>query len=136
MVKSLNPTLGQTPAHYQGGEYSNHGQDYEDDNGEQDGDEDADWMNRKSVIKFEDVDDENEDEEREVGDIRSISILIFGKPQLVGRPKNNFQYTLCWSEFRKGIWTSNVEESVRINLCSKALNKDKYLICSLFEYQC
>ena len=57
--------LGQASSQYQGGEYSNYGQDYED-NGEQDGDEDTDWMNRKSVIKFEDVDDENEDEEREV----------------------------------------------------------------------
>lgn len=56
---------GQASSQYQGGEYSNYGQDYED-NGEQDGDEDTDWMNRKSVIKFEDVDDENEDEEREV----------------------------------------------------------------------
>ena len=60
--------LGQASSQYQGGEYSNYGQDYED-NGEQDGegDEDTDYMNRKSVIKFEDVEDENEDEEREVG---------------------------------------------------------------------
>ena len=58
---------GQASSQYQGGEFSNYGQEYED-NGEHEGegDEDPDYMNRKSVIKFEDVDDENEDEEREV----------------------------------------------------------------------
>ena len=67
LILTLFLCPGHASSQYQGGEFSNYGQEYED-NGEQEGegDEDPDYMNRKSVIKFEDVDDENEDEEREV----------------------------------------------------------------------
>ena len=37
-------------------------------------------MNRKSVIKFEDVDDENEDEEREVGNGNISVACMVGQP--------------------------------------------------------
>ena len=81
LILTLFHCPGHASSQYQGGEFSNYGQEYED-NGEQEGegDEDPDYMNRKSVIKFEDVDDENEDEEREVGSSNISVACMVGQP--------------------------------------------------------